>query len=45
MQLLLLPYASNAVQVTEVCPIVKLVPVVGSHVMVGVSLELSVAIG
>ena len=45
MQLLLLSYASEAPHVTRVRPIVKLVPDAGSHVMLGVSPELSVAIG
>ncbi len=45
MQFLLLPYASKAVHVTDVCPIVKLLPDTGSQVMVTFSPELSVAIG
>ncbi len=45
MQLLLLPYPSEAVHVTDVCPIVKLLLNARSHTMVGMSPELSVAIG
>ncbi len=41
----LFPYISKAVHVTDVYPIVKLVPEVRSQVMVGLSPELSVAIG
>ncbi len=44
-QVLLLSYESEAVHVTVICPIVKLDPDAGSHVMLGVSPELSVAIG
>ncbi len=43
MQLLLFPYASKAVHVTDVCPIANVLPDDGSHVMVGLSPELSEA--
>ena len=45
MQLLVLPYGSKAVHVTDVCPILKLLPDAESHIMVGLSPELSVALG